>query len=132
MPKGIYERTKRAYSCERLAQIVAMGRANRRHGNSVGYCVTPTYHTWRSMIQRCTNPRRRNYRWYGARGIRVCDRWRESFAAFLSDMGERPQGKTIDRFPDKNGDYEVGNCRWATQKEQCANRRRIVIPVLER
>jgi len=47
-------------------------------------------------------------------------------------MGERPQGKTIDRFPDKNGDYEVGNCRWATQKEQCANRRRIVIPMLER
>jgi len=75
------------------------------------------------MIQRCTNPNRADYRLYGGRGIKVCKRWRD-FAAFLADMGERPKGKTLDRYPNNNGNYQPGNCRWATPKQQAANRRR--------
>src|SRR5207253_5832933 len=93
------------------------------HHHSLGYKVTATYHSWRSMIQRCTNPKRQNYKWYGARGVSVCERWRDSFDAFLGDMGERPKGKSLDRFPDKNGNYEPGNCRWASQSEQRRNSR---------
>lgn len=80
------------------------------------------------MIQRCTNPNRRDYRWYGARGIKVCERW-ESFENFLEDMGERPEGLTLDR-KDFNGHYELSNCRWATKAEQMANKRpsTLVVP----
>jgi hypothetical protein len=73
------------------------------------------------MIQRCTNPARRGYPSYGGRGIVVCERWRD-FPSFLADMGARPAGKTLDRI-NNDGNYEPGNCRWATQREQCANTR---------
>jgi hypothetical protein len=72
------------------------------------------------MIHRCTNPNATSYERYGGRGIAVCERWR-SFENFLADMGERPEGKSIDRYPDNDGNYEPGNCRWATPKEQRAN-----------
>jgi hypothetical protein len=74
------------------------------------------------MIGRCTNPRATDYRFYGGRGIQVCDRWRHSFPVFLADMGERPLGTTLDRI-NNDGDYEPGNVRWATPKQQAANRR---------
>jgi len=75
------------------------------------------------MVQRCTNPNATGYRWYGGRGINVCERWRGSFAAFYTDMGPRPSSKhSIDRV-DSNGDYTPDNCRWATAAEQQRNKR---------
>lgn len=93
-----------------------------KHGHMGRGAASPTYRSWLSMIQRCTNPKVAGFDGYGGRGIRVCLRWR-SFENFLADMGERPDGRSIDRI-DNDGDYERGNCRWATRSEQQRNKRR--------
>jgi endogenous inhibitor of DNA gyrase (YacG/DUF329 family) len=83
----------------------------------------PEHYVWAGMIQRCHNPKATKYAWYGGRGIQVCARWRESFEAFLADMGPRPSNKhSLDR-KDGNADYSPDNCRWASTAEQAANRR---------
>jgi hypothetical protein len=94
-----------------------------RHGHARAHKPSQTYNSWAAMWQRCTSPSNNRFRLYGKRGIKVCVRW-ESFDAFLSDMGRRPKGKTLDRFPDADGNYEPGNCRWATASEQMSTRRK--------
>lgn len=93
-----------------------------RHGHKRNGKATATYKAWCSMIQRCTYPHKDGFELYGGRGITVCERWRD-FVLFLADMGERPSNTTLDRFPNSDGNYEPGNCRWATVIQQANNKR---------
>lgn len=102
-------------------RIISCGCVRPKHG-----CKgTPAYGVWQGMLQRCTNPRHQNWPDYGRRGITVCERW-HAFPNFLADMGQPPDGGTIER-SDNGGNYEPGNCFWATRKTQARNTRRNIV-----
>jgi hypothetical protein len=83
---------------------------------------TPEYRIWNSMVQRCTNPKVQSWPYYGARGIKVCERWLK-FENFIADTGPRTSPQhSIDRYPNNNGNYEPTNCRWATRQQQDSNK----------
>lgn len=109
--------------CQRQDAIAIQGRANFKHGHASKR--TSEYSTWVSMIARCTNPKVENWCYYGGLGVTVCEAWRLSFRSFLFDMGPKPSpAHSLDRINVALG-YSKENCRWATKKEQIANRRKI-------
>lgn len=105
-------------------QRIRAGKSKFKHGQS-GAKKTSEYNAWKGMKQRCYNINDKRYADWGGRGIKVCDRWLESFENFYTDMGKKPSPKhSLDRFPDTNGDYEPSNCRWGTDEQQRRNTRR--------
>jgi len=108
-------------SCGCLRRDISVAKAT-IHGHKRGGKASPAYESWTHMIQRCTNHKNKDYRYYGGRGITVCERWRE-FRNFLKDMGEPPPGHEIDRI-DNDKSYEPRNCRWVTRAENNRNTRR--------
>lgn len=130
--------------CECGTEVLVLGRnlrrghstgcrscGNTKHGNDRPGKQSPEYSAWAQAKNRCRSTSDPQWKNYGGRGIEMCDRWADSFELFLLDMGKRPNGVmpsgraiySIDRYPNNDGNYEPGNCRWATAKMQSANKR---------
>lgn len=105
--------------CEQMTAVKA---GNLKHGHARSNRKSSEYRIWYSIKDRCLNARSTAFVDYGGRGITICDRWRDSFPAFLEDMGPRPRGMTIDREDNEKG-YGPQNCRWATYTQQARNKR---------
>lgn len=100
-----------------------MGTYRRKTGKQHNRCRTPEWRAWRDMLARCRNPNDKHFKDYGGRGIKVCERWENSFSNFLDDLGLRPSLlHSLDR-ENNDGHYEPSNCRWATKKQQIRNTR---------
>lgn len=125
--QSLREGLTKSCGCLNREVATAKGLASRKHNGrrkEVGVDKpSTTYISWAGMFQRCYNPKNKRYANYGGRGITVCARWtgKDGFVNFLADMGERPEGLTIDR-KNNDGDYEPDNCKWSTWSEQNSNR----------
>lgn len=133
--RNLYSGATKSCGClyaEIKTQLVKLGEENRAAKKAAAQARVaarpapianhPLYHTWNSAIHRCHSTTNRKYKYYGARGVTVCERWKNNFWAFVADMGERPEGTTLDRI-DPFGNYEPDNCRWADTALQAGNRR---------
>jgi hypothetical protein len=108
-------------SCGCLSKVVNnRGRFTNSHGHYTNGKASPTYKVWQSMVGRCYHKTNKSYKYYGMKGVIVCDAWRHSFRQFLSDMGTRPINMTLDR-ANPFGNYEATNCRWADSATQYSN-----------
>lgn len=112
-------------SCGCYQSAASSQRVSKMHKGNITHGMTGTriYGIWCGIRQRCTNPNAKFFSYYGGRGIKVCDRWLDSFENFLADMGEPQAGYTLDRV-NNEGNYEPNNCKWVTRKEQASNTRR--------
>ena len=118
MANSVRQGLTKSCGCPRNEKAAANGKTTATHKMT----RSPEYISWVSMKGRCENPNDPSFFRYGACGIKVCARWRK-FENFYADMGPRPKGSTLDRYPDNDGDYKKTNCRWATPKQQATNRR---------